>query len=63
MYKYLDEQRVDCHAVKRFAWVAPVVNRRNPLHSSEGSDHPGLKTQSTHHQKSKTGVSVAPKKD
>ena len=25
--------------------------------------HPGFETQRTHHQKSKTGVSVAPKKD
>ena len=48
------------------AGVAPEVNLRNSLHAGnkthkQGID-PGFETQGRHHQKSKTGVSVAPRK-
>ena len=53
-------------AVKRLAGVAPEVHLRNPLQAGKGAHkqgiHPGYETQSRYHQKSKTGVSVAPQK-
>ena len=55
-------------AAKRSASVAPEVNLRGrisctPLPSVNKAAHPGFETQIRHHQKSKTGVSVAPQKD
>ena len=55
-------------AAKRSAGVAPEVNLREyvthtPLPNSIKAAHSGFETQSRHHQKYKTGVSVAPKKD
>ena len=53
-------------AVKRSAGATPEVNLSNPLHAGEKARmqgiHPGFETQGRHHQKSKTGVSVAPQK-
>ena len=53
-------------AAKRSAGVAPEVNLRNLLCAGEEARkrgiHPGFETQERHHQKSKTGVSVAPQK-
>ena len=53
-------------AVKRSAGVAPEVNLRNPLCAvkiaCKWGIHPGFKTQGRRHQKSRTGVSVAPQK-
>ena len=53
-------------AVKRSAGVTPEVNLRNSLHTGDKAHkqwiHPGFETQGRHHQKSKTGVSVAPQK-
>ena len=53
--------------VKMSAGVAPEVNVTNLLHEGEKACkwgiHPGFETQGRHNQKSKTGVSVAPKKD
>ena len=53
-------------AVKRSAGVAPEVNLRNLLCAGKIARkpgiHPGFGTQGRHHQKSKTGVSVAPQK-
>ena len=48
--------------LKRSAGVAPEVN---PLHAGDECKkgiHHGFKTQDRRHQKSKTGVSVAPQK-
>ena len=46
--------------------VAPEVNIRNSLHAGDKTSkqgiHPGFETQGRHCQKSKTGVSVAPRK-
>ena len=54
-------------ATKRSAGVTPEVNLRNPLHAGEKTHkqgiHPGFETQGRHHQKFKTGVSVAPQKE
>ena len=48
------------------ASVAPEVNLRNPLCTGEEACkwgiHPGFETQGRHHQRSKTGVPVAPRK-
>ena len=48
------------------AGVAPEVNLRNSLHTGDKARkrgiHPGFETQGRRHQKSKTGVSVAPRK-
>ena len=53
-------------AVKRSVGVTPEVNLRNPLHAGEETCkrgiHSGFETQGRRHQKSKTGVSVAPQK-
>ena len=52
-------------AVKRFAGVTPEMNLREctsytPLPSANKAVHSGFETQRRHHQKSKTGVSLAP---
>ena len=48
------------------AGVAPEVNLRNSWHTGDKARkrgiNPGFETQGRHHQKSKTGVSVAPQK-
>ena len=48
------------------AGVAPEVNLRNSWHAGDKAHkqgiHPGFETQGRRHQKSKTGVSVAPQK-
>ena len=53
-------------AAKRSAGVAPEVNRWNLLHAGNEARkqeiHPGFETLDRRHQKSKTGVSVAPQK-
>ena len=53
-------------AAKRSAGVAPEGNLKNPLYTSKKACkwgiHPGFETQDRGHQKSKTGVSVAPQK-
>ena len=54
-------------AVKRSAGVASEVNLREcekcmPPTSMNKAAHSGFDTQRRHHQKSKTGVSVAPQK-
>ena len=54
-------------AAKRSAGVEPEVNLREcvthmpPLNANKAA-HSGFETQRRHHQKSKTGVSVAPQK-
>ena len=52
-------------AAKRLAGVAPEVNLKEcvtctPLPSTNKAAHYGFETQRRHHQKSTTGVSVAP---
>ena len=53
-------------AIKRSAGVTPGVNLRHPLCTGEEASkwgiHTGFETQGRRHQKSKTGVSVAPQK-
>ena len=54
-------------AAKRSAGVAPKVNLREhvtrmPPPSSNKAAHFGFENQGRHHQKSETGISVAPKK-
>ena len=54
-------------AAKRSAGVTPEVNLREcvacmPPPSANKDAHSGFETQRRHHQKSKTGVSVAPQK-
>ena len=54
-------------ATKRLAGVAPEVNlgecvAHTCLPSANKAAHSGFETQRRHHQKSKTGVSVAPQK-
>ena len=54
-------------AAKRSAGVSPEVNlreciSRTPLPSANKAAHSGFETRRRHHQKSKTGVSVAPQK-
>ena len=54
-------------AAKRSAGVAPEMNLREhitcmPLPNANGAAHSGFETQRRHHQKSKTGVSMAPQK-
>ena len=57
----------DWLAAKRSAGVAPEVNLSEhvtsmPLSSANKAAHFGFETQRRRHQKSKTGVSVAPQK-
>ena len=65
--KYMDENgSAAMLAAKRSAGVTPEVNLKILFtqamkHACEGS-HPGFETQGRHHQKSKTGISVAPQK-
>ena len=53
-------------AAKRSAGVAPEVNLGNSVHTGDKAGkqgiHPGFETQGRGHQKSKSGVSVAPQK-
>ena len=51
-------------AVNRLAGVAPEVNLRSNMQARKHASniHPGFETQGKGHQKSKTGVSVAPQK-
>ena len=53
-------------AIKMSASVAPEVNVRNPVHAADKAHKGGInlcfETQGRCHQKSKTGVSVAPQK-
>ena len=43
--------------------VTQELNLRSPLHTGyKQVTYPGLETQDRHHQKSKTGISVAPQK-
>ena len=49
-------------AAKRSAGVAPEVNLCMPPPSANQAAHSGFETQRRRHQKSKTGVSVAPQK-
>ena len=53
-------------AAKKSAGVAPEVNLRNPLHAGDKACkwgfHSGFETWGELHQKSKTGISVAPQK-
>ena len=52
-------------ATKRLAGVKPEVNLGEtctPPSSANKAAHSGFETQRRHHQKSKTGVSVAPQK-
>ena len=53
-------------AANRSAGVAQEVNLRNPLHTGDkaykGGIHSGFENQGRRHHKSKTGVSVAPRK-
>ena len=53
-------------AIKRSASVTPEVNLENPLHPGKETGkrgiHPGFETNGRHHQKFKTGVSLAPYK-
>ena len=50
----------------QLAGVTPEVNLRNSLYAGDKAHkqriHPDFETQGRHHQKSKTGVSVAPQK-
>ena len=52
-------------AAKRSAGVAPEVNLMNQLHAGNEAYkqgiQPGFETQGRHHEKSKTGISVAPR--
>ena len=58
--------QLPCLAAKRSGGVTPEVNLRNSLHTGDKACkwgiHPGFETQGRHHQKSKTGVWVAPQK-
>ena len=53
-------RRAAMPAVKRLAGVTPQVNLRSARRQE--SVHLGFETQGRRHQKSKTGVSVAPQK-
>ena len=55
-------------AAKKLVGVAPELNLRElishaPLPSANKGDHSGIETQRRHYRKSKTGISVVPKKD
>ena len=66
--RYVEENSLAAMlATKRSADVTPDVNLREhitcaPLSSTNKVDHSGFETQRRHHQKSKTGESVAPQK-
>ena len=54
------------NAAKMSAGVTPEMNLRNPLDTGDKACkwgiHPGFETHGRRHQKSKTGVSVVPRK-
>ena len=64
-YRYVEENgSTAILAAKRLAGVAPEVNLKEcvthmPLSATYKAAHSGFETQRKHHQKSKTGVSVA----
>ena len=65
--RYVEDGSAAILAAKRSAGVAPEVNLREhvtctPLPSMNKAANSGFETQRRHHQKSKTGVSVAPQK-
>ena len=65
--KYVDQKGSTAMLTSiQSAGVAPEVNLRNSLYAGEEACkrgiHPGFETQGRRHQKSKTGVSVAPPK-
>ena len=68
VHKYVDRNgSAAMLATKRSAGVTPEVNLREcvtytPLQSANKAAHSGFETQRRRHQKSKTGVSVAPQK-
>ena len=52
-----------CHdGHQKICSCTPEVNLKNPLHGVRKHASEGFETQSRHHPKSKTGVSVAPQK-
>ena len=67
--KYIEEKGLAAMlATMRSAGAAPEMNLRECviwilLPSTNKAAHSGFETQRRHHQKSKTGVSVAPQKD
>ena len=67
--KYVDENGLAVMvAIKRSADVTSEVNLGEctsctPLPNANKAAHSGFETQTRRHQKSKTGVSVAPEKD
>ena len=65
--KYVDQNGFAAVlAIKTSAGVASQVNLKNPLHIGNGHAsngiQPGFETQVRRHQKSMTGISVAPQK-
>ena len=65
--KYVDQNdSAAMMAAKKSAGVTPDMNLRNTLHTGNKACkqgiHPGFETHDGRHQKSKTGVSVAPQK-
>ena len=67
-HRYLEENgSAAMLAAKRLAGVAPEMNIREcvtcmPPPSVNKTAHSGFETQRRHHQRSKTGVSMAPQK-
>ena len=67
-YRYIEENgSAAMMATKRSVGVTPEINLREcvtsmPIPSANKAAHSGYETQRRHHQKSKTGVSVAPSK-
>ena len=62
-----ESYRLPCY-VKRSAGVTPEVNLREctshmPPASMNEADHSSFESQTKHHQKSKTGISVIPEKN
>ena len=59
-------KRLSCYADCQETSRCPEANLNNPLDAGDKAhkqrSHPGFETQGRHHQKSKTGVSVAPQK-
>ena len=65
LYMYEDQKGFGAMLdIQRSVGVTSEVNMRSPLHAGEqvlkSTIHPGFETQGRHHQKSKTGVSLAP---
>ena len=67
-HRYIEENSLaTILAAKRSVGVAPEVNlkvcvKHMPLPSMNKATHSGFEIQRRHHQKSKTGISVAPQK-